>query len=124
MTSAANGRMPLVFMNTCGSSCVVPGGAASFSSLFLRRRHRGFIGTQASPLIPWGVRFPQFFYARLIAPGRESLGMALVKSRWDLVEQDRNPFGLFYTSYASPELRVWHPDESATGATPESRTSK
>jgi CHAT domain len=97
---------PLVFVNACGTSKMDPDGALSLPDLFLGPLlcSRGFIGTETTMSDPVAMEFATWFYERLLhgAP----IGRALHDSRRRLVEEFRNPLGLFYTCYAHPELRI------------------
>ena len=49
-------------------------------------------------------KFSRLFYGELMA-GR-SVGQALQRSKWTMLERWRNPLGLIYTLFGDPDLRI------------------
>lgn len=97
-------KRPLVFLNACGSSDVGPAGMISFPELFLLYHHRGFVGTETKVSDLFAAEFSKSFYRRFLS--QVSLGQAIYRARWELLERYRNPMGILYSVYADPELRV------------------
>lgn len=104
-----NGRvdMPLVFLNACGAAVINPLGLTSFTEFFLVNRNRGFIGTETDIPGVFASRFSQYFYYYLLK--KHSLGEALYKAKWDMIEYHKNPLGILYTLYADPDIKVNEP---------------
>ena len=97
-------RMPLVFLNACGTSVMDPASAASFLKPFADNRNRGFIGTMANVPDWLAARFSRTFYTELFS-GR-SAGEALHTSKWNLLYDYANPLGILYSLYADAGLRI------------------
>lgn len=100
----ADGILPLVFFNACGSSVIYPTCATSFPELILRNGNRGFIGTQTSIPDKFAAAFSKQFYIALLQG--HSVGSALHKAKWQLIERHRNPLGILYTLYGDPDISV------------------
>jgi hypothetical protein len=102
-----NYERPLVFLNACGSSKMLPASAASFPTFFLYdNKNCGFIGVETNVPEQTAIEFSRIFYTHL-ADGR-TLGEAIYLSKWAMLQSDENPspLGILYTSYARPEMRI------------------
>ncbi len=101
---------PLVFMNACESSLVLPMASSSFPSLFIGDRepmfhNLGFIGTEANLPDTFAAEFAESFYLHFLRDGLD-LGNAMHQAKWKMLEEHRNPLGLLYSVFASPRLHV------------------
>ncbi len=98
----------VIVLNACGSSRMNPLTAFSFPRWFLNYGHRAFIGTETDVPDATAARFATAFYRRLLE-SRRPLGDAVVRARWDLLRDFRNPLGLLYVVYGDTELTVQRP---------------
>lgn len=101
---ARRDRMPLVFLNACGTSVTEPASAASWLKPFADNHNRGFIGTMANVPDRVAARFSRTFYTKLFS-GRTA-GDALHIAKWNLLHDYANPLGILYSLYADAGLRV------------------
>lgn len=99
-------RMPLVFLNACGTSVVDPQSAVSMMTPFVKNANRGVIATSASIPDRVAALFSRWFYTKLLS-GR-TVAESLHAARRDLLVTYANPLGVLYAYYGSPSLRV-HP---------------
>ena len=67
----------------------------------------GFIGTETVMPNDIAAEFSIKFYERLIKG--DSIGEAILLTRWDMLGVYHNPLGLMYTLVAEPEIRVRSP---------------
>jgi len=104
-TIAPEATGPLVFLNACGTSYVVPGGTASFVNLFSKIGSRGVIGTEANVPDKAAARFAIRFYQKLLETG-ETLGSAFHAAQGSLLRDYRNPLGIAYVLYADPLTKL------------------
>ena len=106
---AKSHRLPLVFLNACGSGRIRPESSFSFPEYFLRQNgNRGFIGTETPVPDEFAAEFARKFYIALLSGGR-NLGWALHRARWQMLETQQNLLGLYYIAYADPAMRVGRP---------------
>ncbi len=98
----------VIVLNACGSSRMNPLTAFSFPRWFLNHGHRAFIGTETDIPDAVAARFATAFYRRLLE-SRRPLGKAIVRARWDLLRDFRNPLGLLYVVYGDADLTVERP---------------
>ncbi len=98
---------PLVVMNACGSAEVHPATFTSVPSMFLRAGHVGFIGTEVAVPDSFAKDFGRSFYSRLFFG--HSVGRSVLDARSTLLRRHNNPFGLVYSCYTSPDLRLSRP---------------
>jgi hypothetical protein len=98
---------PVVVMNACGSARLDPRTAASFPDLFLTHRHAGFIGAETDVPDALAANFSKSFY-RTLSRG-ETIGHALHRARWTLLERWCNPLGILWTAYIDPDYRPLDP---------------
>ena len=99
---ARRDRMPLVFLNACGTSVMEPASAASWLKPFADNHNRGFIGTMANVPDRVAARFSRTFYTELFS-GRTA-GEALHRAKWNLLQDYANPLGILYSLYADAGL--------------------
>jgi len=105
--------LPLIFLNACGTSAIDPGGVSSFPALFVEENgNRGFIGTETRMPDKFAAAFSQAFYTHLLEG--YPLGEAIHAAKWNLLEKQNNPMGIFYTVYANPDTRVRKPAKVKT----------
>jgi hypothetical protein len=97
-------RMPLVFLNACGTSVMDPASAASFLKPLADNGNRGFIGTMANVPDHLAYHFSRMFYAALFS-GSDA-GEALHTAKWNLLRNYANPLGILYSLCANASLRV------------------
>jgi hypothetical protein len=100
---------PLIFLNACGSSKMLPQAVNSFPGLFLEINNRGVIGTETKIPDHFACEFSKFVYLKLL--NSQTLGDAIYSSRWHFLLTYKNPLGLLYIIYANPDLRVAVPLE-------------
>jgi hypothetical protein len=98
---------PVVIMNACGSARLDPRTAASFPYLFLTHKHAGFIGAETDVPDTLAANFSKSFYRTLLRG--ETIGHALHRARWTLLERWCNPLGILWTAYVDPEYRPIDP---------------
>jgi len=95
---------PLVFLNACGTADGDPDALTSLPKVFESPFFLGVIATQC-PVPDWfATDFSKRFYERLLSGS--SVGQALFDARWEMMMKRRNPFGLIYTLYAPPNMKV------------------
>jgi hypothetical protein len=104
-----DGRMPLIFLNACGTSVVDPQSAVSMMTPFVKNANRGVIATAASIPDRVAALFSRWFYTKLLSG--QTVAESLYAARRDLLVTFQNPLGLLYAYYGSPGLRV-HPVHS------------
>jgi CHAT domain-containing protein len=97
-------RMPLVFLNACGTSVVDPRTAVSMMTPFLKNANRGIIATSANIPDRVAARFSRWFYTKLLSG--LTVAEALYAARRDLLVTYANPLGVLYAYYGNPGLRV------------------
>ena len=98
--------MPVVFLNACGSSVIMPQ-SMSFPKFFLEKnRNPSFVGTEANVPQFFAPEFSKCFYKYLLAG--KSLGNALQLAKWEMLSFT-NPLGMLYTLYGNPDLSVKNP---------------
>ena len=110
---------PLVFLNACASSNLNPARFGSFPKFFLDHGFLGFIGTEISMPDCFAAAFSQRLYKRVLEAS--TLGEAIYSARWDMLKENMNPLGIFYSVYADPEIRVRIPvglDREPTSQSP------
>ena len=96
---------PLIFLNACESSIIIPSHAVSFPKLFLHKKYgyRGFIGTMAKIPGLFASKFSERFYENLLEGN--SLGQSIYDAKWHMVQRHHNPLGILYNFYANPDIR-------------------
>jgi hypothetical protein len=104
-------RERIAFLNACEGAAVTPLCKSSFPELFLNYfGHIGFVGPEHRIPDAFAYEFARVFYAYLFK--LKDLGMALFKTRWFFAKKYQNPMGLFYTLYASGDVRLAGPARS------------
>jgi hypothetical protein len=98
---------PLVFMNACGSSTIVPSSTISFPWVALQNGNRAFIGTETRIPDAFAAQFSKVFYQQLLLGA--TAGVALHSARWQMLRRYGNPLGLLYSLYGDADLRIAHP---------------
>lgn len=98
---------PLVVFNACGTSAMDPTTMFSLPLLFLEEGHLGFIGTEAPVPDAVAAAFSRMFYGALLQG--HTVATAVRNARWSLLRRHRNPLGLLYVAFATPDLRVRPP---------------
>ena len=97
---------PLIFLNACGSGESNPQGSLSLTeTLLLRAPLRAMIVTETPVDFRYASEFACKVYEELL-DNHQTLGMAVHKARWSLIDTRRKPFGIFYSLYGNPDLQV------------------
>jgi hypothetical protein len=73
-------------------------------TLLFFTKARAVLVTETEVHIPYAAAFARRVYSHLF--DNKSLGEAVLRARWDLVRSDSNPFGILYTLYGDPHLRI------------------
>lgn len=110
-TSPRRTPSALVFLNACGTSHVTSTGVGSFPEVFLGIGSRGVIGTETRIPDAFAAAFSEKFYLNLIRG--QPVGSSLFMARWSLLKHLRNPLGILYSLFGSPDLSVQRPQSSA-----------
>jgi CHAT domain len=96
---------PVVFLNACGSGAADPGGGLSIVELLLREtKARAIVATSTPVDFPLAAAFARAVYEGL--KDGLSLGKAIQRARWALVDNNRSPFGILYLLYGNPDLTL------------------
>ena len=95
---------PIVFLNTCESAQVWNAVDGSFVGFFLDRGARAVLGTECTIPIVLADAFGRVALESLFAGS--SLGEAVYKARWHLLQQHCNPLGLCYCLYGAADSRL------------------
>jgi hypothetical protein len=94
---------PLVFINGCSTTELLPELTLEFVSAFRDLYAGGVIGTEIQVTVEHGYRAAEKFFERL---GRgEDVGQAILGMRWDLLNEG-SLLGLAYTPYAMADLHL------------------
>lgn len=95
---------PLVILNACNTGKLNPLYTADFTTALLQRGARGVVATDCA--VPDGLAavFAQRLHDELMKGQR--LGASLLAVRLDFLEELGNPFGLLYSMYAHPDVRI------------------
>ncbi|PKN94328.1 MAG: hypothetical protein CVU44_04360 [Chloroflexi bacterium HGW-Chloroflexi-6] len=106
---------PLVFINGCYTTDLLPDLTLNFVSAFRDLMAGGVIGTEIPVAVEYGYLAAEKFFERL---GRgEDVGQAILGMRWDLLNQG-SLLGLAYTPYAMADLRFERqPSQPAASST-------
>lgn len=96
---------PLIFLNACGSGSIDPTGRISLVELLLNwSPARAIVATQTPVDFPLAARFARLVYQNLF--DGHPLGHAVHRARWELIDKEQLPFGLFYLLYGNAELKI------------------
>jgi hypothetical protein len=95
---------PIVFLNTCESAQVWNAVDGSFVGFFLDRGARAVLGTESTIPIVLADVFGRAALESMF--DGDSLGAAVHKARWHLLEQHRSPLGLCYCLYGAADARL------------------
>ncbi len=94
---------PLVFINGCYTTDLLPELTLDFVSAFRDLMAGGVIGTEIEVTVEFGYQAAEKFFGHL---GRgQSVGQAILSMRWDLLNQG-SFIGLAYTPYAMSDLHL------------------
>lgn len=96
--------VPLVFLNACESSAYDPTGALSLIEILRQDGNAAIVGAETSIPDDAASFFAQRVFSRLAR--QEPLGRAVLRARWDLVEEWRNPAGIFFSLHGRTDLRI------------------
>jgi CHAT domain len=94
---------PLVFLNACGGSAMVPSSIGSFPEFFLNENFTGYIGTETKVPDRSAAAFAKHFFQQFLSG--VPLGEAVLLARRALLNRG-DPTGILYTVYAPSELLV------------------
>jgi hypothetical protein len=100
----APGPLPLVFLNACGGARITPSGATSFPNLFLDNDNCCIIAAETPVQDDFADLFAREFYDHLLT--LKHSGQALFQARWALLKIKRNPQGMVYSMYGTPDVRI------------------
>ncbi|MDT7786918.1 MAG: hypothetical protein QOF58_5337 [Pseudonocardiales bacterium] len=100
----ATTKLPLVFLNACGSSMVTAATATSFPHHFLQFKNRGVLGTEAAIPDSVAAEFARFFYDSIFQ--QYTVGHSVLRARSLLLRARGNPLGILYSYYGNPHLRL------------------
>lgn len=104
--------MPLIFLNACESSKILPKAQFSFPKFFLQDvKNCGFIGSEIAIPDEFASYFTRLFYEYLLKG--YGIGEAVFIARRRMLEVYKNPLGILYKMYGDPYLRVTHPIEDS-----------
>jgi hypothetical protein len=96
---------PIVFLNACASGGPDPTGGLSIVELLLREtRARAIVATTTPVHFPFAAAFARAVYEGL--RDALSLGEAIHRARWVLIDNHYSPFGILYLLYGNPDLRL------------------
>ncbi len=94
---------PLVFINGCYTTDLLPELTLDFVSAFRDLMVGGVIGTEIEVTVEFGYQAAEKFFSHL---GRgQGVGQAILSMRWDLLNQG-SFLGLAYTPYAMSDLHL------------------
>jgi len=100
---------PFVFLNGCETG--TQGARAttdhSLPGIFLIRGARGVVATEAPIWDLFGYAFGATFLEKLMT-GVDA-GVAMLETRREFMQENRNPFGLLYSFYGNPAVRIAKP---------------
>jgi hypothetical protein len=94
---------PLVFINGCYTTDLLPELTLDFVSAFRDLMAGGVIGTEIPVSVKFGYQAAERFFEHL-GQG-EDVGQAMLGMRWDLLNEG-SFLGLAYTAYAMADLRL------------------
>jgi hypothetical protein len=100
-------KSTLVFANACRASVINPEAVSSLPELFRNNGNLGFIGTEADIPDAVAAEFSKRFYRHLLRG--YTLGDSSLMAKRELLRAFHNPFGILYTFYAEPDIRVRKP---------------
>jgi hypothetical protein len=96
---------PLTFVNACSSGASSRGRLLSLvETLLAWSDSRGVIATETDVEVILASRFARRVYAWVL--DWQPIGIAVHRARWDIVFNHHNPFGVLYTFYGDPSLRL------------------
>jgi hypothetical protein len=95
---------PLAFLNACESNSPSSESLGTWASTLVQARYRAVIATEAPAPDAFASAFSQAFYGELLAG--HTVGQALQRAKRGLLERWKNPFGLLYTLFGNPDLRI------------------
>jgi hypothetical protein len=96
---------PFIFLNACNSAGVDRHGGLSIIELLLRETRARAVVATCTPVEPsLASAFALAVYEGL--KDALSLGEAVQRARWALVDNKMTPFGILYLIYGNPDLRL------------------
>jgi hypothetical protein len=95
---------PLVFINACESAELSPLFYAGFVPYFMAKGARGVIGTEANTPVVFATAFAEALVSRLLSGS--ALGQAVLDTRREFLDRDRNPLGLLYAVYCDADTHI------------------
>jgi hypothetical protein len=95
---------PFAFLNACVTNSPSSESLATWTDTLLWAGYRGVIGTEAPAPDLFASTFSCIFYGELVT--RQTVGQALQRAKWKMLERWRNPMGLLYTLFGNPDLRI------------------
>jgi hypothetical protein len=95
---------PLVFLNACESSSFDPTGAMSLIDILREDGNAAVVGAETQVPDNAGAFFARRVFARLAAG--QPLGEAVLRARWDLIEEWHSVAGIFFSLHGRTDLRI------------------
>jgi hypothetical protein len=99
---------PFVILNACLTGTINPLQTYSWAAEFWKRGARGVLATEFHVPDWFGAAFVEELYRYLLAG--KPVGEAVAATRRSFWEKHRNPLGLAYALYSSPEIRIANSD--------------
>jgi hypothetical protein len=93
-----------VMLNACRTGTMNPASLFNWSSTFLQRGASGVLATEFRVLDSFAARFASRFYDLFLAG--VPVGEAVLRARRHFWRTERNPLGLGYSLYSSPDIQV------------------
>jgi CHAT domain-containing protein len=99
------GNFPLVILNACRTGMMDPTRTSNWVSQFWARGARGVLATEFRVPDWFAARFAKQLYKHLLAKKPKTLGHSLMLARYDFWNEGKNPLGLAYALYSSPNIQ-------------------
>ena len=94
-----------MFLNACESSAFDPVGALSLIDILRQDGNAALIGAETSIPDQAAAFFARRVFARLAAA--QPLGYAVLRARWDLLEEWHSPAGIFFSLHGRDGFAHW-----------------
>lgn len=98
-------NFPLVILNACRTGMIDPTRTSNWASQFWARGARGVLATEFRVPDWFAARFAKQLYKHLLAKKPKSLGHSVMLTRYDFWNKAKNPLGLAYSLYSSPNIQ-------------------
>jgi hypothetical protein len=104
LPKAIEKKLPMVFLNACGTNALDPATASSLLKPFYDNRNRCIVATAGNVADRMAADVSRWFYRSLFEGS--TVGEALHAAKWRLLQDRGNPLGLLYSVHAFAGLRV------------------